>query len=307
MIGHQTIFKDLKKLADRGALSHSYLFFGPSMVGKKLAARAIAYYLEKKESVDSGLRQDDIQNVVLSDCKIIEPGDGGSIGIDAVREIKNFLWQKPNMSPRRTLVINDAELLTTEAQNALLKITEEPPASSLLILVASDSESLIPTILSRFQKIHFGAVPEKEIIAWLEEEHKVPVAKALALAKKSMGKPGLAWRLTHDKDFENNIDLAEKFLKSSPATRRDLIKKIIEPEDFDFREFLDAVIMVLAWDLGFPPSLGLWRAGGIRDSGVQNPKSEIRNLGLWHKTLALYDRQTNFSLNPRLQLENLLA
>src|SRR5690349_15600623 len=113
IIGHETALADLKKLADRGALSHSYLFFGPAMVGKKMVARALAEHLEKRENAAT---------VALSDCILIEPGEGGSIGIDTVRDIKNFLWQKPNVSARRTLIIDDAELLTAEAQNALLKI-----------------------------------------------------------------------------------------------------------------------------------------------------------------------------------------
>ncbi len=294
MIGHGTVTEDLKKLADRGLLSHSYLFFGPAMVGKKLAAQNLAHYLETGE--DSHLSQ----RAVLNDCNIIKPGENGSIGIDAVREIKNFLWQKPNTSPRRTLIIDDAELLTADAQSALLKITEEPPASSLLILVTADVESLIPTILSRFQKIYFGLVPEKEIErAWNLEVGglKNPTSNLetpTSIAKKSMGKPGLAWRLTHDEAFAKNIELAEKFLKffERPSTAlgasRDLIKKIIEPEDFDLKKFLDAVIMVLGWNMKFPIS------------NFQFPM-------LWHKTLALYERQANFSLNPRLQLENLLA
>lgn len=276
IIGHEAILDDLKKLADREALAQSYLFFGPTMVGKKTIAHVFAEYLEKGEAIGKA---------VLSDSMTIEPGEGGSIGIDAVREIKNFLWQKPNISTRRTLIINDAELLTAEAQNALLKITEEPPVSSLLIMISADIESLMPTILSRFQKIYFGLVSEKEIAKI------VP----LAFAKKAMGKPGLAWHLANDTDFRATIELAEKFLKSAATTRRDLIKKIIEPEDFDLRKFLDAVIMVLAWNM----------QQGIMENVTRNNGREEKT-ELWHKALSLYDRQTNFSLNPRLQLENLL-
>lgn len=124
--------------------------------------------------------------------------------------------------------------------------------------------------MSRLPKIYFGAVPEKEIEKWIGD------AK---IAKKAMGKPGLAWRLLHDEAFQEQLALAEKLLKTPAATRRDAIKKIIEPDEFNFRKFLDAVIMTLAWQ---------------------------KNDKLWHRALALYDRETNFSLNPRLQLEALL-
>ena len=283
MIGHEKIIADLKSLHEHGELSHGYIFFGPAMVGKRTAAREFATFLEKGkfESNESG------ENVILSDMMLIEPGENGSIGIDAVREIRNFLWQKPNASSRRTLIINDAELLTTEAQNALLKITEEPPASSLLILVTSDAEAILPTITSRLPKIYFGTMPEKEIEKWLASlaaETKTKKANSPEVAKKYFGKPGLAWRLLHDKDFQKQLELAEKLLKTPAATRRDLIKKIIEPDEFSFRKFLDAVIMTLAWQ------------------GATKQK-----IALWHKALALYDRESNFSLNPRLQMEALLA
>ena len=270
MIGHEKTIADLKSLHARGALSHGYIFHGPAMVGKKTAAREFATYLEDEANV-------------LSDFMLVAPGENSSIGIDAVREIRNFLWQKPNVSPRRTLVIDDAEMLTTEAQNALLKITEEPPASSLLILVTSDIESILPTITSRLPRIFFGTVAEKEIEKWLiagDVKNGVEKKKTADAAKKAMGKPGLAWRLLNDEDFAEQLALAEKLLKTPATTRRDVIKKIIEPDEFSFRKFLDAMIVVLAWQ---------------------------KNAKLWHKALALYDRETNFSLNPRLQLESLLS
>ena len=301
MIGHEKIIRDLKDLRTRGVLSHGYIFHGPAMVGKKLAALSFANFLEKEEFGEDG---------ILSDLMLIEPpaaGPGsGSIGIDAVREIRNFLWQKPNTSSRRTLIIDNAELLTIEAQNALLKVTEEPPASSLLILVTSDMESILPTITSRLPKIYFGPVSAAEIEAWLMEEREGNDGKTgdakkktaamktemAALAKKAMGKPGLAWRLLHDENFQKQVELAEKLLKTPAAARRDLIKKIIEPDEFSFRKFLDAMIVSLAWR----ESAG---SGGARAAG--------QSAALWHKALQLYDRETNFSLNPRLQLESLLS
>ena len=290
MVGHEKNSKDLKDLFARDTLSHGYIFYGPAMVGKRFAARAFANFLERGE-FDAGVLPDG-QSVVLRDFTIIEPGENSSIGIDAVRDIRNFLWQKPDTSPRRTLVIDDAELLTTEAQNALLKVTEEPPVSSLLILITSDIESILPTITSRLPKIYFGAVSEKEIAQWLISTN-APKKVAEELAEKAMGKPGLAWRLREDGALQEQIALAEKLLKTAPADRRDLIKKIIEPDEFKFRKFLDALVIVLAWR--------------VKRKGTAGERSAAdRSAALWHTALQLYERDTNFSLNPRLQLENLL-
>jgi DNA polymerase III delta prime subunit len=279
IIGHEAVIEDLKKLAKSGELSHAYLFYGPGMVGKRTIALALAHFLEK------GIFEPSAENEVLQDgmvidaafVKMIDPDVKDSIGIDAVREVKNFLWQKPNSSPKRTLIIDDAELLTTEAQNALLKIVEEPPASSLLIIVASDIDDLIGTIRSRLQKIYFGAVSEAAIAKWVGAEN-------VSFAKKALGKPGLASRLLYDKEFRSKLEHAENFLKTVPALRKDFLKKLLEPEDFNLRTFLDALIMNLAWE-----------------------KPSKAKAALWHKTLALRDNTNNFSLNPRLQLTNLLS
>lgn len=286
VLGHEKIIEDFERLMQKGGLSHGYIFCGPAMVGKRTTALALARFLEKgalEMSAESEILQD-AKVIDLAFAKRLDPDLKDSISIDAVREIKKFLWQKPNVSTKRTLIIDEAELLTTQAQNALLKVTEEPPASSLLIIITSDLDGIIPTILSRLQKVHFGVVLEAAIVEWLEKEHSVANAKAVSLAKKALGKPGLAWRLLNDKAFQKNLELAEGLLKTSATSRRDFIKKLIEPEDFSLRDFLNAVIIVLAWE---EPS-----------------KARI---ALWHKTLALYRNVTNFGLNPRLQLENLIT
>jgi len=282
LIGHTTIARDFQNLAKNGDIGHGYIFYGPSMTGKCACARSLAYFLETGEfSIPPA-------EFVFQDSIVIDrsssPDLKDSISIDAVRTIKNFLWQKPNVSSRRTLIIDEAELLTTEAQNALLKITEEPPASSLLIIIASDIESMMPTILSRLPKVYFGSVAQAEIEEWLIAGHKLTKAKAAPFAKKAMGKPGLAFRLLSDDDFRKKLEVAEQYLTSPIAARKDLIKKIIDPDDFNLRNFLETVIINLAWE-----------------------KPSKAKAALWHRTLALYGNVNNFGLNPRLQLEALLV
>lgn len=289
LLGHEAIADDFMKLAKRGELSHGYLFYGPSMVGKRTTAQSLARFLEK--GMPEGEFAPPAPNEILQDAKVVDlaseklrdPDRKDSISIEAVREIKNFLWQKPNASAKRTLVVDEAEFLTTEAQNALLKVTEEPPASSLLIVVASDLDGLLATITSRLQRVYFGAVPEAEIARWLAAEHGIAKTKAASLAKQATGKPGLALRLLNDAAFKRNLELAAAFLKTAAAARRDFVKKLIEPDDFNLRVFLEAVIVTLAWE-----------------------KPSRAKAALWHKALALYGNVMNFGLHPRLQLLDLL-
>ncbi len=285
MIGHEKILNDLKRLAKSEALGQGYLFHGPSMVGKKAAALAFAKFLEKGEFVfpHGGEVLTDAKLIDFAFMQELDAKAKDSIGIDASREMKAFLSQKPIVSPRRTLIIDDAEMLTAEAQNALLKVVEEPPASSFIIFIASDPESILSTILSRLQKVYFGSVSGEAIEDWLVVSHGVPTEKAATAAKRALGKPGLAWRMLFDETFRDDLALAQKYLTVSLAERKDFVKELVAPESFRLRRFIEMVILALASD----PNLS-------------------RHTVLWHKTLALQEVASSFGVNPRIQLESLL-
>lgn len=135
--------------AKKNQLTHGYIFYGPSPEQVFTFAQQLASVLEDNQKV-------------LIDCKVIE-STLDSIGIDQVREINNFLWQKPVVSLRRTLIIRRASLLTAQAQNALLKIAEEPPPHGLIILIVGKLEELLPTLLSRFQKHYFSSFDQSVV------------------------------------------------------------------------------------------------------------------------------------------------
>jgi len=274
ILGHEKTVLDLKRLADKGGLSHGYVFFGPRGVGKKLVALSLAGYLE------SGVFE---ERKMLYDCLLIVPDEKRTIGIDAARSLKGFLWQKPNVGSRRVAVIDQAELMTEEAQNALLRITEEPPPSALLILVTQDIESLKYTLASRFQKIYFSIIPREEIAVWLINDLSLAKGNAENIAKRSFGKPGLAYALVKDKEFGKLLKLAESVMLAGAATRRDLIKKVMADDKFNLEVFLDAVIILAAE----------WKSD-----------SETK-MKFWHKMLNLRGKAQYLNLNPRLQLESL--
>lgn len=276
IIGHESIINDFKRLSKTGKLNHGYIFFGPTGVGKRLTALALANYLE------SGIFE---EPKILTENLLIRPEENGSIGIDAVRQIKNFLWQKPFRGNYRSVVINDADYLTGEAQAALLKIAEEPPSFGLLILIAKDPESFLPTISSRLPKIYFSPVRRDLIIDWLRKERGIIGREAEILALKSFGKPGLASDLAADKKTQVLLGLAEDFLKISTPKRREFIKKLVEPENFNFVEFLDALSLVLAYNL-------------TRDNKKWGE--------FWHRLMELRREVSYFNPNPRLQLLNLV-
>ncbi len=275
IIGHDKVIEDLKRLAKGDGLAHGYIFFGPSMVGKRSMALAFANLLERGEFTEPKF---------LTDGLVIQAGENGTIGIDAVRQIKYFLWQRPRASERRTVIIDCAELMTPEAQNAILKVAEEPPPSTLLILVTSDPDGLLPTVSSRLEKLYFPTVPEKLVTDYIKKTFSKECSPE-AIARKSFGKLGLAHRLVEDKEFSETLKTADNLLKLKGEERKDFIKKLLKSDDFDLNKLLDAVIL-----------------------GVSSvPFRDKNRINFWHKLLELRHDSAYFNLNPRLQLENLLA
>jgi len=274
LIGHEKLVKYFKDLSAKNSLANCYLFFGQPRAGKKLFASHLANFLETGEFAEPK---------VLTDFLLIAPDQEGTIGIDEVRRLKSFLWQKPVASPRRTAVISDSEAMTGEAQNAILKIAEEPPESSLLIIVANDPERLPLTFQSRLQKIYFPQVPVKAIEKWLVKTGKCGAEEAKKLSEASHGQPGLALIAASDAGFKSLLKDAEEFLKSGFWERRNIIKSMLENEEFDLSRFLEAVLMVIA------------KTAAGKDSE------------LWHKVSALRRDSESYNINPRLQLESLLG
>lgn len=217
-IGHQDLVRDFKSLIKNNRLAHGYIFFGEPEVGKFYFAKHLANLLENGE-FKSVFRP-------LQDSLILQD----SSGIDAMREIKSFLWKKPAVSLKRVVVINNAENLTPQAQNAILKITEEPPENSVLILIASRPENLLPPLLSRLQKIYFGRLSDNEMLKVLAAQAGTSDKKIVDLA---WGRPGRAFRLLND-DLTNEAEKkAREFLLRQPADgaeRSKFIKKLVEEQ-----------------------------------------------------------------------------
>ncbi len=271
LIGRDQLRKEFKELIKAGALGHALVFFGQARSGKCTFALSLANFLETQEFDCPAPTAPP-----LGDCLLMEP-EGDSLGIDQVRAIKEFLWQTPNRSSKRSVIIDQGEKMTDEAQNALLKIAEEPSASSLLMIVIDDPQKLRPTLLSRFKQTYFGPVPEKEIKEWLRTVDKVSTEKAALLAKQARGAPGLASALLKSPALEKLLGVAKKYLTMSASNRGAWVKELVGEEDFDFSAFLEAVLLVAAW------------------SGEKNPR-------FWHAALNLRREVSYFNLNPRLQL-----
>ncbi len=247
LIGCTQLINDFKALSRNGRLSHAYLFFGEPQVGKFLFARNLANFLENKVF--------DFPSSFLSEELVISSSDEGSIGIDAVRSLKQFLYQKPIFSERRIVIIRDAENLTIDAQNAVLKILEEPSAQSLIILIIDNYENLSLPVLSRLQKIYFSRVSSVEIEKFLISEYKIESKKAKKIAAESFGRPGRAINLLKNKDLENIKKMAKEFYRiNNLKIKRAFIKEKFINKEGKFNDdlmdrFLEFLIIELRHNL----------------------------------------------------------
>ncbi len=201
--GFDNKIKEFKNLAAAGQLGQSYVFFGDSQIGKFAFAKALAVFLETGEFGET--------SKTLLDYQEIQPDEEkGSIALETVNQVKGFLFERPFASLRRTAIINESDKLTPEAQAALLKIVEEPPADGLIILIAPDPSVLLPALASRCQRVYFPRLAKKEIEEILIKEYSIKPETAQSAAIKSFGRLGRALVLVGYNDKGGEKDYFEE-------------------------------------------------------------------------------------------------
>jgi DNA polymerase-3 subunit delta' len=184
LIGLEKRYVEFEQLAAGSDLPGSWLFWGEEGIGKRSFAEAWFGRIENgtwgKEAKVDILR--------------LAPDPEEGYGIEVARTLQKFLWQTPLKSPRRLAILDQADELTDQAQNAMLKILEEPPKHSLIVLIATEPELLLPTLRSRMIGIHFPRLNQKEMEEFLVER-KIASEKHKTLIANSFGRPGYALRL----------------------------------------------------------------------------------------------------------------
>ena len=190
MICHQKQWQFLTKSAKLGKLPHALLFYGQERIGKKALAIEFAKFFIGRTSPP--------------DFILVEP-TGKEIQISQIREIINKFSFKPYLADFKLAVIDNAHLMTSEAQNCFLKFLEEPKDKTFLILVSAYPSLLLPTILSRVQKIRF--FPTKGF----EVENK----KELVFDLIKISRSDLSSRFQYAKDIskENLEEILDTWLR----------------------------------------------------------------------------------------------
>lgn len=194
IIGQKLPIGLLQTFLSNGTLPHALIFSGIEGIGKRTVARytAMALNCHTDTSRANPCGQCDPCRKVLSDSHpdvlMIEP-QGQYLRIDQIRRLLRTLAMKPYIALHRVVIIQNAQSMNKEAANALLKVLEEPPAATTLILTASGKFDLLPTIVSRCRDIRFDPLSTKGIISLLSETDGIDtlfIKTAAALANGSL-------------------------------------------------------------------------------------------------------------------------
>lgn len=207
IIGQDNAVNLLVEQLKNRRVSHAFLFIGKDGVGKKRLALefARALFCPEKEADACGicLSCKKVVHQNHPDIRLIEIDEGDNIKIEQIRELQQEIAYKPYESDRKVFIIDQADQMTVQAANSLLKTLEEPPSYAIIILLAEGTDSLLPTVISRCQKIQLNKLPREEIEKKLKLEG-IRADRAEVIAGLVDGSLGRALSLLGDEEFLNN-------------------------------------------------------------------------------------------------------
>ncbi len=318
VIGHERILEFLEGSIKNKRLAHAYLFTGPACLGKRTVALEFIRMLVGNE----------IDKAVHPDISIIEPKTvekeeirkESGITIKQAREIQHQMSMFPYQADYKIALIDQAEKMSIEAANCLLKTLEEPTGKAILILVTASPKKLLPTIISRCQLVNFLPVRAEEIEKKLEGKVgsatpnklgvALPTTKLKQIIRLANGRPGLAINYLKNPELldEQNkiISQLEKLLRSDLNERYQYVEQMAK----------DAPMarQILNYWLFWFRDLFLLTVGCsdlvIHPEAIQYQKSYSFSLAKLKKIIETIKKTdwllTNPSINARLALEVLM-
>jgi DNA polymerase III subunit delta' len=242
--GHRALVQLLTRAIARDTLPQSLVFAGPDGVGKRFAAISVAQTLNcpnvaaVDESPSGPLAIDACGQCPV--CRRIASGVhpdvivlASDINIDDIRDAIQSAGYRPFEGKRRVFVLDGADRLSSEIQNALLKTLEEPPPSSFFVLVTARPDSLLPTVLSRCPMLRFGRLPAADLERLLQEQHGLAGPRAHAIALTAEGSLSQALADAAD-EGESTRQLVQHVLQHvqsarSPADRLQAASQLLAP------------------------------------------------------------------------------
>lgn len=255
IIGQKRVVNILKRAIVNNRIAGAYLFIGPDDVGKHLVAKEFARALNCEKNFGDACGQciscSKIGRDIYPDVSVISP-QGQGIKIEQIHRIKDYIFLKPLEGRYKFYIIDKAEGLQRpreEAGNALLKLLEEPPSDTVFILIPTEGQMLLSTLISRCQKLRFDCPPlsfkNEEMRKEREEVYQnlnKPFLKSLLTWAKDLAqfrekvmdvldimqiwfRDILVFKITHKDELLVNVDYIKDIQKEEDSIQN-LIKKI---------------------------------------------------------------------------------
>jgi DNA polymerase III subunit delta' len=215
--GQEQAIRILQGYMKQGRLKAGMLFIGPEGVGKKMVALTVAKAVNCQEEAEDSCDQcsscQKIERGQHPDIHILEPEEEG-LKIETVRELQRNISLRPYEGRQKVFIINNAHRMTAEASGALLKILEEPPGSTLLILISDKPGLLFKTVISRCKALKFAPLPRNRLQEILQKEFGLDLARAHYLAYASEGRLGRALSLKESEALKEKNAVIDRYLFS---------------------------------------------------------------------------------------------
>ncbi len=218
IIGQEQIKEHLQNALAAGKVSHAYIINGEKSSGKEFIAKVFAMALQCERGEAEPCQECRSCRQALSgnqpDIIRVTHEKPNTISVDDIRtQVNGDVAIKPYSSPHKIYIVNEAEKMTPQAQNAILKTLEEPPAYVVILLLTTNINALLPTILSRCVVLNMKPVADAKVRSFLMEELQVPDYKADVCVAFARGNIGKAKALASSEDFENVKNEALSLLK----------------------------------------------------------------------------------------------
>lgn len=247
IIGHEQIKEHLQKAIEGGKVSHAYILTGEAGMGRKSLANAFAMTLLCEKGKSEPCMECHACKQVMShnhpDLICVTHEKPASIGVDDIREqINDTIMIRPYSSYYKIYIVDEAEKMTVQAQNALLKTIEEPPAYAVIILLTTNQDAFLPTILSRCVQLKLKPLRDSVVKQYLTQSLGIPEDKADIYAAFARGNLGKAIHLASSEDFQLLYKKMLHLLKHvKEAEMPELLEFIrgLKEDNFDIHECLD--------------------------------------------------------------------
>ena len=247
IIGHDMIKEHFKKAIEAQKVSHAYILAGEAGMGRKSLANSFALTLLCEQGKAEPCMKCHACKQVLTgnhpDLVYVTHEKPNTIGVDDIRkQINDTIMIRPYSSYYKIYIVDEAEKMTAQAQNALLKTIEEPPSYAVIILLTTNPEAFLPTIISRCVQLKLKPLQDFVVKQYLVESIGVPEANADVYAAFARGNLGKAIHLAESEDFrllyEEVLHLLKHIKEMNISELLDYIKKLRE-NNLDIYECLD--------------------------------------------------------------------